>query len=30
MARVGAGELLEHAKVHGYYYGTLPRAVLTN
>ncbi len=30
LARVEGGDLLEHAKVHGYYYGTLRRPVLMN
>jgi guanylate kinase len=30
LARVKAGEFLEHAKVHGHYYGTLRKPVLNN
>ena len=30
LARVKAGEFLEHAKVHGHYYGTLRGPLLTN
>src|ERR1700704_5678138 len=30
LARVKAGEFLEHAKVHGHYYGTLRKPVLDN
>src|SRR4029453_6474262 len=30
LARVEAGDFLEHARVHGDYYGTLRKPVLTN
>ena len=30
LARVKAGDFLEHAKVHGFYYGTLREPLLTN
>src|ERR1700731_4431518 len=30
LARVKAGEFLEHAKVHGHYYGTLRKPLLEN
>src|SRR2546428_3403956 len=30
LARVKAGEFLEHAKVHGHYYGTLLKPILAN
>ena len=30
VARVNAGEFLEHAKVYGYYYGTLRKPVVAN
>src|SRR6476620_3232413 len=30
MARVKSGDLLEHAKVHGFYYGTPREPLLTN
>ena len=30
LARVEAGEFLEHARVHGHYYGTLRKPVLAN
>jgi guanylate kinase len=30
LTRVGANEFLEHAKVHGHYYGTLREPLLTN
>ncbi len=30
LARVKAGEFLEHAKVHGHYYGTLLKPIISN
>ena len=30
LARVKAGEFLEHAKVHGYYYGTLLKPIISS
>ena len=30
LTRVKAGEFLEHAKVHGYYYGTLLKPIISN
>jgi len=30
LARVEAGEFLEHAKVHGHYYGTLRKSLVSN